>query len=352
MPAYKNSNNNTWFCSFYYKDWTGKQIKKKLSGFKTKKEALSAEHHFLSKERPTPDMNFSAIIELYLEDTQNRIKPTTLENKKYLIYTKILPYFKDIKIDAIKVSTVRKWQNKLISDPNNYSQTYLKTIHNQLSAIFNFGKKYYNLKTNPAAICGSMGKKYSDKIEFWTLEEFKTFIEVVSDKLASKVAFTLLFYTGIRSGEMLALTLDDFDFENTTLSINKNYARLNKEDIILDPKTPKSNRIIKIPNFLCSLIKEYVESLYDYQSNERLFEFTMHYLHHEMKRGCKKSGIKKIKIHSLRHSHASLLIELGFDPLLISERLGHDNIQTTLQTYSHLYPNKHEKVSDKLEELK
>ena len=155
----------------------------------------------------------------------------------------------------------------------------------------------------------------------------------------------------MRSGELLALTLNDFDFDGQTVNINKNYARLKDEDLILEPKTPKSKRVITIPPFLCDIIKDYSSKLYDYKPDERLFQVTKYYLHHEMDRGCKKSEIKRIRIHDLRHSHASLLIELGFSPLLISERLGHENIETTLQTYSHLYPNKHGEVADKLQTL-
>ena len=99
------------------------------------------------------------------------------------------------------------------------------------------------------------------------------------------------------------------------------------------------------------IVKEYSSMLYDYKPTDRLFTVTKSYLTHEMQRGCKLSGVKKIRIHDLRHSHASLLIELGFAPLLISERLGYENIETTLNTYSHLYPNKHGEVAETLSKL-
>lgn len=156
---------------------------------------------------------------------------------------------------------------------------------------------------------------------------------------------------GIRSGELLALTLNDFDFVNKTISISKNYARVGDQDMILDPKTPKSKRIITIPDFLCNIIQDYVQKFYDYESKDRLFQISRHYLQKEMIRGCKASGVKRIRTHDLRHSHASLLIEMGFSPLLIAERLGHEKVETTLQTYSHLYPNKHSEVAQKLDDL-
>lgn len=90
---------------------------------------------------------------------------------------------------------------------------------------------------------------------------------------------------------------------------------------------------------------------YGLAPNDRLFPYTMHFLHHEMKRGCKKSGVKKIRIHDLRHSHASLLVEMGFSPLLVAERLGHEHVQTTMDTYSHLYSNKQKEVAQRLDTL-
>ena len=128
-----------------------------------------------------------------MEDCQSRLKPTTFENKKYVIDLKVLPYFKDMPINTIEPSTVRKWQNELLSHENNYSQTYLKTVNNQLSAIFNFAMKYYKLPSNPARVCGSMGKKNAETMQFWTVEEFNKFILAIEDKPTSKDAFELLF---------------------------------------------------------------------------------------------------------------------------------------------------------------
>ena len=155
----------------------------------------------------------------------------------------------------------------------------------------------------------------------------------------------------MREGELLALTLNDFDFDNNTVSITKNYARLGYEEIIQVPKTPKSKRTITLPAEIMEMVKEYSSMLYDYKPTDRLFLTSKQSLTREMIRGCTASGVKRIRIHDLRHSHASLLIELGFAPLLISERLGHENIETTLNTYSHLYPNKHGEVAEILSKL-
>ena len=158
-----------------------------------------------------------------------------------------------------------------------------------------------------------------------------------------------MYYTGIREGELLALTPSDIDFEKKTLTVNKSYQRLGREDIITTPKTPKSNRTIPIPDGLCTCLQEYMSHCYGLQKDDRLFPYTKSFLYHEMEYGCKASGVKRIRVHDIRHSHASLLVEMGFSPLLIAERLGHEKVQTTMDTYSHLYPNKQVEVARQLD---
>ena len=149
--------------------------------------------------------------------------------------------------------------------------------------------------------------------------------------------------------EYLRKMFKDIDLEKRTISINKSYQRLDGRDIITLPKTPKSKRIVTIPPFLAEELREYISHLYGIMADERMFHFTKSYMEHEIIRGIKASGVKRIRLHDLRHSHASLLVELGFTPLAIAERLGHEKIETTLNTYSHLYPNKQGELADKLE---
>lgn len=350
MPVYKNETKNTYYTSFYYTDWTGAKKKKKKEGFKTKREAKEFERNFLETAQANPNMTFRALHELYMEDCKTRVKPTTYAGKVFMIDSKIMPYFKDMPIDEIEPTTVRKWQNSLISHENNYSQTYLKTVHNQLTAMFNFATKYYKLPSNPARICGSMGKKNADSMQFWTVDEFKQFIAYI-DTPMYYVIYNMLFFTGMRIGECLALTYNDFDFSNNTVHINKTYTRLQGVDLIQDPKTPKSLRTISLSDNLCKIVQDYHARLPHYKPKDRLFPTVRCTMNGHLKRVCEKNELRKIRVHDLRHSHASLLIEMGFTPLLISERLGHDNIETTLNTYSHLYPNKHNEVSDRLNEL-
>ena len=158
----------------------------------------------------------------------------------------------------------------------------------------------------------------------------------------------MLYWTGIRCGELLALTPRDFNFERQELIINKSYQRLNGRDVITTPKTKKSNRTIKMPKFLCEEMREYIDMLYEIGEDERLFQITKSYLHHEMDRGAKIAGVKRIRIHDLRHSAISLLIEMGFSALAIAERVGHESIDITYR-YAHLFPTKQTEMADKLD---
>lgn len=183
---------------------------------------------------------------------------------------------------------------------------------------------------------------------FWTKAEYQRFAEAMMDKPLSYYAFEMLYWCGIREGELLALTPADFDFEAGTVKISKSYQRLHGEDVITTPKTKKSNRTIKMPNFLCDEMRDYLGMLYGVKKKDRIFTVTKSYLHHEMDRGAKEAGVKRIRIHDLRHSHISLLIDMGFSAVAIADRVGHESIEITYR-YAHLFPSKQTEMADKLD---
>lgn len=351
MPVYKDEKRGSWFTSFYYSDASGEKKRKKKEGFRTRKEALEYERDFSLQTDSGPRILFEDLLSLYIEDCQTRLRPTTMKGKTYILKTKIIPAFRGKRVHEITAKDIRQWQNSLINDPEDYTPTYLKSINNQLSAIFNFGRKYYGLNQNPVANAGSFGRKKAETMQFWTPEEFKSFIEAISDNKESLIAFQVLFWTGMRSGELLALTAQDLLLQEHSIRISKNYARLNGEDLILPTKTPKSNRVVTIPLWLTEALMKFLKKTGREKGKGRLFTLNKYYLTREVQRGCMKSGVKRIRVHDIRHSHASMLIELGFAPLLIAERLGHENVQTTLETYAHLYPNKHREVAERLQDL-
>lgn len=354
MPAYYDEKTKTWFCKFYYVDYTGTKKQKKKRGFKLQREAKEWERNFLERQQADITMSFENFVLLYKEDIKHRIKEVTFVQKEMIIDKKLLPYFGKLPMSDITPATVRKWQNDLISyrDKNGkpFSETYLKTINNQLTAIFNYAEKYYKLTDNPCRKAGSIGKNHADEMQFWTVEEFKTFLEQISDKPHCRAAFLTLYYTGLRIGELLALEYGDIDFTERTLTVNKTLQRIGKEDIVTSPKTPRSNRTVTLPPFLVDELKTYTEKIYGMDEHYRLFPYTKSFFMNEIKRGTSSGKVKRIRVHDLRHSHASLLIELGFSALAIADRLGHDKVETTLNTYSHLFPHKRDEIADKLQE--
>lgn len=351
MPAYKDKNNR-WFASFYSSDSTGRKIKKLKRGFSTKRDALEWERRYQLENAGDLNMGFGQFVNLYFKDMENRIRENTLFSKKIVVETKILPFFENRAINSIKPKDILAWQNSLLAYRNPkgkpYSSSYLKSIHSQLSAIFNHAVRYYGLSSNPASKIGGFGGNQNPEMLFWTKEEYLKFSYQMMDKPVSYYAFEMLYWTGIRLGELLALTPGDFDFSKGILSITKSYQRLKGRDIITKPKTPRSIRKIQMPSFLTEEMKEYLNSLYKINSDDRIFCITKSYLHHELDRGSKAANVKRIRIHDLRHSHVSLLIDMGFSTLAIAERVGHESIRITYR-YAHLFPSVQTEMADRLE---
>ena len=352
MAAFKNKTNGTWYVQFRYTDWKGERQQKLKRGFATKKEAQAWEREFLMQKQADVNMTFESFAQLYEKDMKPKLKLNTWLTKESIIQKKILPYFGKRKLSEITAKDVMDWQNAIrgLTDAKGkpYSPTYLKTVHNQLSALFNHAVRYYGLQVNPAAKAGNMGVEERREMLFWTKEEYLKFADAMMDKPLSYYAFEMLYWCGIREGELLALTPADFDFEAGTVKISKSYQRLHGKDVITTPKTKKSNRTIKMPNFLCDEMKDYLGMLYGIKKKERIFTITKSYLHHEMDRGAKSAGVKRIRIHDLRHSHISLLIDMGFSAVAIADRVGHESIDITYR-YAHLFPTRQAEMANKLD---
>lgn len=351
MAAFKNKTNGTWYVQFRYTDWKGERQQKLKRGFATKKEAQAWEREFLMQKQADVNMTFESFAQLYEKDMKPKLKLNTWLTKESIIQKKILPYFGKRKLSEITAKDVMDWQNAIrgLTDAKGkpYSPTYLKTVHNQLSALFNHAVRYYGLQVNPAAKAGNMGVEERREMLFWTKEEYLKFADAMMDKPLSYYAFEMLYWCGIREGELLALTPADFDFEKRTVSINKSYQRLNGQDSITTPKTEKSNRVITMPQFLAEEIQDYIKMLYGIGPDDRMFTVTKSYLHREMDRGAKEAGVPRIRIHDIRHSAVSLLIDMGFSATAIADRVGHESIDITYN-YAHLFPSKQAEMADKL----
>ena len=347
MPVYKDEKRNTWYCKCNYRDWLGESKSKMKRGFATKKEALEWEREFLQRQSSSMDMKLSSFVDVYFDDKAPRLKERSIMTKRTLIETKILPYFGDKQMNDITAVDIIKWQNALLNQE--YKPTYLRMIQNQLTALFNHAERFYDLKDNPCKKVDKMGRANAKELNFWTKDEFEVFIQCFTEEEEMyRIIFLMLFWLGCRVGELLALTESDIDLEGGTVSISKTYFRRNKTDYITAPKTESSNRKITIPQFLQDEIKQFLDRQYELMPEERIFPITDRAIQKKMKQKTEQAKLKPIRVHDLRHSHIALLIEKGMQPLVIAQRVGHDSVNTTMNIYGHLYPNKPKQVADLL----
>ena len=347
MPVYKDEKRGTWFCKCNYKDWIGESKSKMKRGFATKRDAQQWEREFLEKQSASMDMKFSAFVDVYFEDKAPRLKERSIMTKKTLFKTKITPYFGEKSMNEITSVDIIKWQNALLNQ--DYKPTYLRMIQNQITALFNHAEKFYDLKDNPCKKVDKMGRANARELNFWTKDEFEIFIQkFTEDEEIYRIIFLMLFWLGCRVGELLALTKADIDFDNGTISISKTYYRRNQTDYITSPKTESSNRKITIPMFLQEEMKKFIDRQYGLTLDERIFTITDRAIQKKMKQKTEKAKLRPIRVHDLRHSHIALLIEKGMQPLVIAQRVGHDSVNTTMNIYGHLYPNKQKQVADLL----
>ena len=272
-----------------------------------------------------------------------------------IIEKNIRPYFKDLKLSDITTKIVMRWQNKLMNktyskEDKKYSPETLKTIHSQLSAILNHACKYYGLKMNAAAVAGNIKVEQKKEKEFWTFEEYSKFIDAISDKTLSYISYEILFWCGLRLGELRALTKADIDLEAKTINVNKSMQTIKGKNIVTDPKTSNSIRVVDMPDFIVDELRNYMDHLYKVGDDDYLFPVSKSYMHHEMDRGCKKSEVKRIRVHGLRHSHITMLIENGFSAKDVGKRVGHSAEKITY-LYAHSYDERGKQMANKLDEI-
>lgn len=349
LPVYKyetKTGSKKWYATFWYTDWTGKRRKKKKEGFSKKGDAQAFEREFLLKNSRSCNMSFASLLELYRDDAKHRIREGTQETQDSIIDKWLLPYFGELQINEIDAVTIRTWQNIVISAINprtgkKYAETYIRTINSRLSAIFNYAVMFYNLKINPCRPAGYMGKKKAGKMKFWTLDEFNLAMAQVSSR-GFRVAFMIMYWLGFREGECLALQPADI-LPSKIVRVEKTHHRRKGEDISGPPKTNNSYRNTSMPDFLYDEVLRYIGALYDIQEHDRIFYFQKGTLGRTLTEAAKAAGVKRIRVHDLRHSHAALLVELGYSIVAVAERLG-DTVEVAMSTYSHLYPDKMEAV--------
>ncbi|MFO3691423.1 site-specific integrase [Staphylococcus felis] len=360
MVAYKDPKTNKWYFQVAVKNENGKWVTKKRRGFDKKKEALQAEQEFLKRlkeEKLSHKTSFKKIAEDYMNYSVGRKKESSIKIQNIVINTILIPHFNEKIISEIKPKDIADLYNKFI---NKYSKSYLKLIKAILSSMFNYAMSFYDLQKNVVKLVKipekDSGKHDGEKVKYWTVDEFNTFIKEI-DNPVYKTLFILLFWSGARKGEALALKTSDINIHDHTISINKNW----NGEKITTTKNKNSVRVISVPNVVIEHVKELIEhqrNKYKEYTDDFLFTYKnkstplqTNTPNNIMKKYLSELELPKIRVHDLRHSNASLLINSGLPLYSISKHLGHNNIQTTANVYGHLYPSSEKEIANTLNKL-
>ena len=335
-----------WNARFTIKLINGESKRIFKRGFKSKKEALEYEKNIILNNSLGASIPFKNAVNQYLEFKKPRLKESTYINLEFLL--KKITFFDNLLISEITPIQVSSFQNELIKK---YKSSTIKNINTNMKMLFNWCVRYKGLAINPFNMVDRLKLEVSKRMSIITVSEFNQIVEQVNNP-DMKLMFKLLFWTGLRIGEARALKINDIDFNNKTISVTKTYTELKNKDIITSPKTKGSIRTIKIDDVLAQEIKDYLDKARYILNNDFIFRYTKPYYLEIFRKIALKVLGKRLRIHDLRHSHASLLINNGVDILLISKRLGHSNTAMTLNVYSHLYPNKESETIELINKIK
>ncbi|HFK0083757.1 TPA: tyrosine-type recombinase/integrase [Listeria monocytogenes] len=359
--VYQDKKNKKWyFVASLGFDEKGKRVQHWERGFQTQKEAKSAYDDYMNDYSKTAikknsSMSYQEFYTTYFEtDYKRSVKKRTYDNRVSSMRIHFA-YFYKRKLNEINPPMIKKWQNEL---SEKYSSAYIRNIYGLFQMSLDLAVKLGLLQKNVAKQVGNV-KKNKKKVDFWTQSEFEKVIATfdTSDYYQnySFILIWLLFMTGLRFGEAQALEWDnDIDFENKTLRVNKSMYYKNAEEYyITEPKTTASNRVIAIDSDTISYLKNWKIAQEKCGGSKWILSYNglptnKSAPYHIIKRHSKLAGVHRIKTHALRHSHASLLISLGENAIVVRDRLGHEDIKTTLGTYGHLYPNTNIEVANRL----
>lgn len=352
-----------------YKDENNKWVKSQKGGFRTKREAEAYLTEMIAKANrgehtEFENMTVKSFLELWLEQyCRHNLKPSTFENRKNLIDARIIPGIGHYLLEDVKPIHFSKFYTDLQN--KGYSNEYIHSMHSCLRTAFRQAVKW---QLAPRYMMENVDAPKLSKvktIETWTLEESSTFLKFTEsiEHDYRHIAYVLAIFTGMRKGEILGLRWQDIDWDKKTIQVVQTvYKTLKHAPSIQAPKTAGSVRSISIPDNVIEELK-----IHKKKQNEMRLKFGSAYNNNDLicprpdglpmdPRGInehfdeciRKSGLKKIRFHDLRHTHATIMLKLGEHPKVVSERLGHKDINITLNTYSHVMPNMQEDAAKRL----
>ena len=371
MPCYEKSKLSGLWTARFREQVNGITKYRRLSGFKTKKEAQFAyEDYQLEKKNrdteeaskaPTPatvmDMKFEKLVELFYAFKKSRIRDASYYDITKKIERRILPFFRDYTLKEITPAKILEWMNTLTS----FSYNYVKSLTAILAGIYNYAEKYYDVPNVMNKVDRPRNLEKKKEMLVWTPEEFSAFIKEVSNQ-TYKLFFKFLFLSGCRRGEALALTWEDINLQTGAINISKSIAfkgtESDKAYRITPPKNTSSNRIISLPQSFIKELSKYRKELFG-NSTTRTNDFVFGKerplpatsIDRTLRMGSEKAQVKRIRVHDFRHSFASILIHRGVSIVAVSKTLGHSSVEETLNTYSHIMPDDKEMILKNLESL-
>ncbi len=354
MAVGRNSNGTIYF-KVRYTDGDGKYRQKKVESnkWKTLKEAKEAERKFLESLYIADEkITYEQLFSLYIEDRKPKFKYRSLLSYQEVHKMHILPVFGKTKVSQISKEMIKRWQNKLLA--SGYSNNYLKKIQATFKGVLTWGVNYDKIAKSPFTIEYVKTNEQKKEMLYFTLDEFNRFIDVV-DNPHYFLIFNVLYWCGIRKGELQALTVGDIDLKEKTLHVTKNFdIRSHK---ITTPKTNTSYRDVILPDHIYELLRTHINEMQkypDFSSERFLFGYDVPIaattLERHKNKYCKLAGVKQVRIHDFRHSHVSLLINMGLSDFDIAKRLGHSRDMVN-NTYGHWFKQNQLLLVDKLNEI-
>ena len=360
-----------------YTDSIGKnkQIDRVAYGKEEAKE-LERKLNLNLKEETQSKITVQQLYDEYINVKQYEVREATIDKSKKLLTTFILPHLKNYRLDKLTASVLQSWKNQMeqetTSTGQSFSLKYKRNIFGELRALLNYAVKMEYIGKNPLSVLGNFkdANLMKKEMDFYTPKEFKTFISAARDQAEQSesnsqniyewhfyVFFNIAFFTGMRKGEIYALKWSDIS--DTTIKVSRSIAqKLRGGDRETPPKNQSSIRTIDVPLPLKKVLDEHYDrckSIAGFSDDwricggERCIRDST--LEHRNKDYAELAGIKKIRIHDFRHSHASFLANNGINIQEIARRLGHSNIEITWNIYSHLYPHENERAIEVLNKI-
>lgn len=356
----------TWYFTLTHgKKENGKPQQFKKRGFKTKQEAQKAvnelEHSLTTGTYIKPNkMTYSEyMMSHWLEDKITQVKKQTLATYKWLIVGHVLPALGDIELTKLTPMAIQKFYNQMTKNEQ-LTDENIQKIHTLIKDSLKKAERWELISKNPAALV-DRPKAVKKEVVVWDVDEVKLFLKQADNGSRYYIAFLIALTSGARQGEILGLRWQDVDFENNCIRITQTLSSDGKE-ILPYTKTKSGARTIDLPKETMKRLKKHERMIEQEKGNAEPGTYSdkdlvictesgtptnKSNIRRVFSTAIRRAGVKKIKFHSMRHTHATLLLLQGENPKIVSERLGHATVRLTLDTYSHLLPSMQKETAKK-----